>query len=107
MNPVPVRIAVVVIEVQRMEINNLRKTESVFEFEIDGEDHNYLNLLRVFLKDVNAVEITAYRALTHSTPVFYVRTDTTLDPVEAVRLANEQIVATCGELEKQLAKSPE
>jgi len=85
-----------------MEINKLRKTETIFEFEISGEDHNYLNLLRVFLKDVDSVEIAAYRSLMHSIPVFYVRTDGTLDPVEAIRMANDNIITTCEDLDKQI-----
>ncbi|MHA2299237.1 MAG: RpoL/Rpb11 RNA polymerase subunit family protein [Candidatus Hodarchaeales archaeon] len=85
-----------------MEINKLRIDEKIFEFEISGEDHNYLNLLRVFLKDVDSVEIAAYRSLMHSVPVFYVRTDGSFNPIDAVRYANDQIVTTCDELNKQL-----
>ena len=85
-----------------MEINKLRKTDKIFEFEISGEDHNYLNLLRVFLKDVNSVEIAAYRSVMHSVPVFYVRTDGEVDPVEAIRIANEQIISTCADLDNQI-----
>lgn len=85
-----------------MEINKLRKTKKIFEFEISGEDHNYLNLLRVFLKHVSTVEIAAYRSLMHSVPVFYVRTNGEMDPVDAVRSANDSIISTCDDLDNQI-----
>ncbi|MFW9990618.1 MAG: RpoL/Rpb11 RNA polymerase subunit family protein [Candidatus Odinarchaeota archaeon] len=86
-----------------MEINKLRKNDRIFEFEISGEDHNYLNLLRVFLRAVESVEIAAYRSVMHSVPVFYVRTNGSSDPIDVVREANNNIVAICEELESQLS----
>lgn len=81
------------------QIKILRREESLLEFEIEGEDHSFLNLLREVLKDQAGVLFTAYR-FPHpllENPIFYLRTSEIV-PIEALGVASESIIQMCDEL---------
>lgn len=77
----------------------VRKEESLLEFEIIGEDHTFLSMLREALKDQSGVLFAAYRS-PHpllENPIFYLRT-AGVDPVEALQNAADAIIQGCDDL---------
>ena len=86
-------------EVLHTQTKILRREASILEFEIEGEDHSFLNLLRESLKDQEGVLFAAYR-LPHpllENPIFYLRT-ADFDPIEGLEQASDSIVHMCDEL---------
>jgi DNA-directed RNA polymerase subunit L len=83
----------------------LRKEESLLEFDIGGENHTFLGMLREALTDQEGVLFAAYR-FPHpllENPIFYLRTSE-IDPVEALQSAAESIIQKCEELSKIVEK---
>ena len=77
----------------------VRRESALLEFEIIGEDHTFLSMLREALKDQPGVLFAAYR-IPHpllENPIFYLRTSG-IDPVEALVEAAEAIIRTCDSL---------
>ncbi|MHA1978540.1 MAG: RpoL/Rpb11 RNA polymerase subunit family protein [Candidatus Hodarchaeales archaeon] len=88
-----------------MQAKIVRKEESLLEFEVAGENHTFLNLLREALKDQDGVLFAAYR-FPHpllENPIFYLRTKDT-NPIEALATAVETIGNQCDAL-KNLVSS--
>ncbi len=86
----------------------VRKEESLLEFEVAGENHTFLNLLREALKDQDGVLFAAYR-FPHpllENPIFYLRTEG-INPIEALAIAAETINKQCDELTKIVESSIE
>ncbi|MFW9855924.1 MAG: DNA-directed RNA polymerase subunit L [Candidatus Thorarchaeota archaeon] len=84
-----------------MQTKILRKEESLLEFEIIGENHTFLSMLRESLKDQPGVLFAAYR-IPHpilENPIFYLQTAGT-DPVVALQNAADAIVRKCDDLLK-------
>jgi len=82
-----------------MQTKIIRRDTSLLEFEIEGEGHSFLNLLRESLKDQEGVLFAAYR-LPHpllENPIFYLRT-ADHDPIEALGQASDSIAQMCDEL---------
>lgn len=82
-----------------MQAKVVRKEESLLEFEVAGENHTFLNLLREALKGQDGVLFAAYR-FPHpllENPIFYLRT-ADINPVEALATAVETINSQCDEL---------
>ncbi|MHA1941082.1 MAG: RpoL/Rpb11 RNA polymerase subunit family protein [Candidatus Hodarchaeales archaeon] len=75
-----------------MDAKIIRREESLLEFEVGGENHTFLNLLREALKDQEGVLFAAYR-FPHpllENPIFYLRTSG-IDPIEALSKAADAI----------------
>ncbi|MFW9780491.1 MAG: DNA-directed RNA polymerase subunit L [Candidatus Heimdallarchaeota archaeon] len=84
-----------------MQTKILRKEESLLEFEVIGENHTFLSMLRESLKDQPGVLFAAYR-IPHpilENPIFYLQTAGT-DPVVALQNAADAIVMKCNDLLK-------
>ncbi len=82
-----------------MQAKVIRKEESILEFEVIGETHTFLSMLREALKDQPGVLFAAYRS-SHpllENPVFSIRTSG-LDPVEALYKAADSIIQKCDNL---------
>ena len=89
-----------------MELKRIREEENMVEFEISGETHNFLNLLRGALKDIESVLFAAYK-IRHPVlrdPMFVVRTDGDLNPVNAVEQAAQAIANWSNELVNEIDK---
>lgn len=72
----------------------VRKEKSLLEFEIIGEDHTFLSMLREALKGQPGVLFAAYR-FPHpllENPIFYLRTDLGTDPITALQQAADAII---------------
>ncbi len=83
----------------------VRKEESLLEFEVAGENHTFLNLLRESLTDQKGVLFAAYR-FPHpllENPIFYLRT-AGINPIDALATAAESINKQCDELTKQISE---
>lgn len=87
-----------------MNLEKIRFNENVLEFNIDGEDHTLLNLLREQLSELPEVQFAAYKYLPNNRPKFYVRTQPGENPIDVVTLASENIVKHCSSLLKQIKK---
>lgn len=82
-----------------MDAKIIRREESLLEFEIAGENHTFLNLLREALKDQEGVLFAAYR-FPHpllENPIFYLRTSD-INPIEALTNAADAISEKCDSL---------
>ncbi|MFX0050545.1 MAG: RpoL/Rpb11 RNA polymerase subunit family protein [Candidatus Hermodarchaeota archaeon] len=69
------------------------------EFEVIGENHTFLSMLREVLKDQSGVLFAAYRS-PHpllENPIFYLRTSG-IDPVDALQKAADTIIQKCDDL---------
>ncbi len=87
-----------------MELKRLREEENVVEFEISGETHTFLNLLREALKDIDSVLFAAYK-IRHPVlmdPMFVVRTDGGYNPVDAVEEAAQAIANWSDDMLKEI-----
>jgi DNA-directed RNA polymerase subunit L len=81
------------------QVRIIRKEEALLEFEVIGEDHTFLSMLREALKDQPGVLFAAYR-LPHpilENPIFYLQTSS-IDPVEALQQAADAIISKCDDL---------
>jgi DNA-directed RNA polymerase subunit L len=87
-----------------MNLEKIRFEENVLEFNIDGEDHTLLNLLREQLSELSEVQFAAYKLVPHERPIFYVRTEPDENPVDIVSLASKNIITQCNKLIKQIKK---
>ncbi|MFX0013665.1 MAG: DNA-directed RNA polymerase subunit L [Promethearchaeota archaeon] len=86
-------------EVFLTQLKVIRKEESLIEFEVIGEDHTFLNMLREVLKDQPGVLFAAFR-FPHpllENPIFYLQTSS-IDPVEALQQAADTIINKCDDL---------
>ena len=91
-------------QVNLMQLRLLRHEDTIFEFEIEGVSHTYLNLLRQYLKEHEHVQFAAYRVTIHTEPVFHVRTAKGIDPMKAIAESNERIIKTCKSLDASIKK---
>ena len=87
-----------------MELEKIRFVGNVLEFNIDGEDHTLLNLLREQLSELQQVQFAAYKLLQHERPKFYVRTEPEENPIDVIAMASDNIVNNCDSLLNQLKK---
>ena len=87
-----------------MNLEKIRYIDNVLEFNIDGEDHTLLNLLREQLSELQQVQFAAYKYLQHERPKFYVRTEPNENPIDVIALASDNIVSNCENLLKQIKK---
>ncbi|MFX1516521.1 MAG: DNA-directed RNA polymerase subunit L [Promethearchaeota archaeon] len=81
------------------QVRIIRKEESLLEFEVIGEDHTFLSMLREALKDQPGVLFAAYR-FPHpilENPIFYLQTSS-IDPVKALKQATDAIINKCDDL---------
>lgn len=81
------------------QVKVIRKEESLLEFEVIGEDHTFLSMLREALKDQPGVLFAAFR-FPHpllENPIFYLQTSST-DPVKALQQAADAIIHKCDDL---------
>lgn len=81
------------------QVQVIRKEESLLEFEVEGEDHTFLSMLREVLKDQPGVLFAAYR-FPHpllENPIFYLQTSS-IDPVKALQQAADAIIRICDDL---------
>ncbi len=88
------------------QVKVVRKEESLLEFEVVGEDHTFLSMLRESLKDQPGVLFAAYR-FPHpllENPVFYLQTSS-IDPVKALQQAADAIILKCDDLTDILQKT--
>ena len=87
-----------------MQVEKIRLQDNVIEFNIDGEDHTLLNLLREQLSALPEVQFAAYKFLQHERPKFYVRTQPDENPIDVIAIASKKIVDSCKQLTKQIDK---
>ena len=87
-----------------MELEKKRIEDNVLEFNILGEDHTLLNLLREQLSELPEVQFAAYKFVPNEKPVFYVRTEPDENPIDIVALASKNIIKQCENLKKQVKK---
>ena len=87
-----------------MNLEKIRFIDNVLEFNIDGEDHTLLNLLREQLSELPQVQFAAYKFLQHERPKFYVRTEPNENPIDVIALASDGIAKNCENLLKQIKK---
>ena len=85
-----------------MILEKIRFEKNVLEFNIDGEDHTLLNLLREYLSELPEVQFAAYKFVPHERPVFYVRTEPQENPIDIVKMASKNIMTRCNDLIKQI-----
>lgn len=81
------------------QVRIIRKEESLLEFEVIGEDHTFLSMLREALKDQPGVLFAAYR-FPHpilENPIFYLQTSS-IDPIKALQQASDAIINKCDDL---------
>ncbi len=81
------------------QVKVIRKEEALLEFEVKGEDHTFLSMLREVLKDQPGVLFAAYR-FPHpllENPIFYLQTSS-IDPVKALQQAADAIISKCDDL---------
>ena len=84
-----------------MQTKILRKEENLLEFEVIGENHTFLSMLREALKDQSGVLFAAYR-MPHpilENPIVYLKTEGT-DPLVALHHAADAIIQKCDDLLK-------
>ena len=84
-----------------MQAKVIRQEETLLEFEVIGEDHTFLNLLREALKDQKGVLFAAYR-FPHpllENPIFYLRTEG-INPIVALQNATDSISKICSDQTK-------
>ncbi|NHJ02222.1 MAG: DNA-directed RNA polymerase subunit L [Candidatus Heimdallarchaeota archaeon] len=82
-----------------MQTKIVRREEAILEFEIIGENHTFLNMLRETLKDQEGVLFAAYRS-PHpllENPIFHIRTSG-IDPVDALHAAADAAIMKCSDL---------
>lgn len=88
-----------------MELEKLRATENVLEFNVAGENHTFLNVLRqVLSEEMSEVQFAAYKSLQYENPKFYVRVEPKENPIDIISIASKKISATCDELISQIEK---
>ena len=87
-----------------MDLEKIRFEGNVLEFNIIGEDHTLLNLLREQLSELPEVQFAAYKFVPNEKPIFYVRTQPEENPIDIVALASKNIIANCDKLIKQVKK---
>ena len=87
-----------------MNLEKVRFEDNVLEFNIDGEDHTLMNLLREQLSELPEVQFAAYKLLPHYRPIFYVRTQPNENPIDIVSVASNNIITHCKNLIKQVNK---
>ena len=83
-----------------MELKLIRKEEGILEFEMTGEDHTFLGILREALNHQSEVVFAAYRN-PHpilSNPIFYLKT-IEASSTEVIESAGEYIIDLCNNLE--------
>jgi DNA-directed RNA polymerase subunit L len=90
-----------------MELEKIRFENNVLEFNVEGEDHTYLNLLREQLSQMPEVQFAAYKFLQHERPKFYCRTQLEENPVEILSIASKKIVEQCNDLLNQIGNFSE
>ena len=89
-----------------MKIKILRKNENELEMEIEGEGHTFCNLLRKTLYQDKSVKFAAYRIIHPliNKVIFYVKTDGSKGPIQALIDAANRIIKDCDELEQSFRK---
>ncbi|MBO8182079.1 MAG: DNA-directed RNA polymerase subunit L [Archaeoglobus sp.] len=86
-----------------MEIKITELDDNFARIKIRGEDHTFLNLLQHFLLEVEGVVMTKYD-IPHpliEEAELVIRTDN-INPIEAIKKANEMIIKECDTLLKVL-----
>ncbi|AAB91026.1 MULTISPECIES: RpoL/Rpb11 RNA polymerase subunit family protein [Archaeoglobus] len=86
-----------------MEVKIIDIGEDYVRLVIKGEGHTYLNLLQHYLVEDEDVIVARYN-IPHpliGEPEIYIKTSG-VDPLEAVKRANEKIIAACNTLLEQL-----
>ncbi|XGI82984.1 RpoL/Rpb11 RNA polymerase subunit family protein [Halorutilales archaeon Cl-col2-1] len=91
-----------------MNITVLSKTGTEVEVEIGGEGHTFLNVLKDALLDVEGVEAASYdmnpeQSGGNTEPILYVKTDDSVDPLDAVSEATDGIKDEVSEFKDALA----
>ena len=90
-----------------MELEKVRATENVLEFNVIGETHTFLNILRQILSDeIEEVQFAAYKSVQYEKPKFYIRVDpeAQTDPYTVLKQASKKIIDYCDELIEQVDK---
>jgi DNA-directed RNA polymerase subunit L len=88
-----------------MELEKLRATENVLEFNIAGENHTFLNVLRQILsEEMSEVQFAAYKTIQYENPKFYVRVEPKENPIDIISTASKRISEMCNELITQIEK---
>lgn len=89
-----------------MEIKILSKTDTDVEIEIKGENHTLLNALKAALLKDKAVKVATYDIEFSgiSEPVLHVKTDSTEDPIDAVKNAAKNLSSECDDFLKMFTK---
>jgi DNA-directed RNA polymerase subunit L len=84
----------------KIKVLNMKKENNSLEIEIEGEDHTLCNALRNILLEDESVEFVSYKIdhPTHANPIFFVKTDATKTPTEALIEASERLSALCNEV---------
>lgn len=88
-----------------MDLKLIRKEEGILEFEMIGEDHTFLGILREALNNQDEVVFAAYRS-PHpilSNPIFHLKTSEA-SSIEAVENAGKYIIDLCNDFEKLVEK---
>ncbi len=89
-----------------MEIKITELDEKYARIKIRGEDHTFLNLLQHFLLELDGVVMAKYD-IPHpliDEAELIIRTDG-LNPIDAIKKANELIVKECNEVLEELETS--
>ena len=87
-----------------MNLEKIRFIGNVLEFNIDGEDHTLLNLLREQLSELTQVQFAAYKYLQYERPKFFVRTEPNENHIDVIAHASDKIIENCDSLLKQIKK---
>ncbi len=86
-----------------MELKIIEMGKDYIRLVIKGEGHTYLNLLQHYLVEDEDVIVARYN-IPHplvGEPEIFVRTNK-IDPLEAIKRANEKIIAACNSLLEQI-----
>lgn len=89
-----------------MEIKILNKTANEVEMEIKGEDHTMMNALKATLLKDKSVKVATYDIVYPgiSSPVLFVRTDKSADPIDAIKAASKKLSDECEDFVKLFTK---
>ena len=90
-----------------MKIRVLKRTDRELEFELVGEGHTFCNVLRKTLYEDKAVDFAAY-TIDHpliGIPRFYVRTDGSETPEEALLKAAQKIAERAREFREKFKQA--
>ncbi|MHA2060753.1 MAG: DNA-directed RNA polymerase subunit L [Candidatus Sifarchaeia archaeon] len=91
----------------KVNILDMKKESNSLEFVIEDEDHTLCNALRNILIAEESVEFVSYKIEhpTHANPIFYIKTNGSKTPTEALIDASDKLSGLCNEVLDKFQKA--